>query len=210
MIAPKMGTSRPTVGSPLAGLAGALFGPVQQRVLALLFGQPERRFGSAEIIRHASSGTGGTHRQLQRLEAVGLIIATRVGNQKFYQANPDSPIFSELHGLVVKTVGVVEPLRRALAKLSPKIRAAFVFGSVAKRQDRADSDLDLMVISDRVDYPTVYKALAPAEEVLARAVNPTVMTTAEWAKKRNADDSFARRVAEQPKLFVLGDEDALG
>jgi hypothetical protein len=117
---------------PRSAVATALFTPVQQRVLGLLFGQPERRFQSAELIRLAGSGTGAVHRQLQRLAATGLVRVTRDGNQKYYQAQRESPVFTELHGLIVKTVGVVEPLRAALAPLASRIHLAFVFGSVAQ------------------------------------------------------------------------------
>lgn len=109
-----------------SGLADALLTPVQQRVLGLLFGQPDRTYQSAELIRLARSGTGAVHRQLSRLEAAGLVTATRVGNQKHYQAHRESPVFAELHGLVVNTVGLVEPLRRALASRAEEIQAAFV------------------------------------------------------------------------------------
>jgi predicted nucleotidyltransferase len=191
------------------GLAGALFTPVQQRVLALLFAQPDRRFGSAEIIRLARGGTGAVHRQLQRLAAAGLVSATSEGNQKFYQANRRSPIFPELHGLVIKTVGVVEPLRRALQPLADRIDMAFVFGSLAKKTDRADSDLDLLIVSDDLSYTDAYEALQETERVIARTINPTVMTKSEWRRKRSGPDSFAKRVASQPKLFVIGDEHAV-
>jgi len=211
---PESGTIVPAMGSVVGrpahtGLAGALFTPVQQRVLALLFGQPERRFQSAELIRLADSGTGAAHRQLQRLAAAGLVVVSREGSQKYYQANPRSPIYSELHGLVLKTVAMVEPLRRALAPLAKSIQAAFVFGSTAKTTDRADSDLDLMIVSDEVSYPEAYEALQATEQLIARPINPTVMTRAEWKRKRGAADAFAKRVAAQPKLFVIGDEDAL-
>lgn len=194
---------------PSSGLADPLFTSVQRRVLGLLFGQPERRFQSGEIIRLAASGTGAVHRLLQRLEAAGLVTATRIGNQKHYQANRQSPIFEELHGLVVKTVGLIEPLRAALAPLAARIQAAFVFGSVAKGTDRAASDVDLLVLTDRLGYADLYSALQEAEEQLARPVQPTVMTLAEWRSRRTQSDSFAARVAARPKLFVLGAEDDL-
>jgi predicted nucleotidyltransferase len=208
MILPEMGTSE--TWSKGGGLAGALFTPVQQRVLGLLFGQPQRRFQSAELIRLAGSGTGAVHRQLQRLASTGLVAVTREGNQKYYQANQDSPVYPELHGLAVKTMGVVEPLRVALEPLAGRVVSAFVFGSVAKGSDHAGSDLDLLVIGDDLAYADVYTALQSAEIRLARPVNPTVMSTAEWKRKRARRDSFASRVAAQPKLFVIGSEDALG
>jgi predicted nucleotidyltransferase len=190
-------------------LAGALLTPVQMRVLGLLFGQPNRRFQSGEMIRLARSGTGAVHRQLGRLAAAGLVTVTPVGNQKFYQANAASPVFSELHGLIVKTVGVVEPLRRALAPLAEEIHAAFVYGSVAKGTDRADSDIDLLVLSDSLHHDRVYEALAPAERELGRPVNPTLLTRAAWRSRRKATDSFASRIAVSPRLLVLGSENEL-
>jgi hypothetical protein len=206
-IVPEMGRKRVEVRG--SGLARALFTPVQQRLLGLLFGQPERRFQSGEIIRLAGSGTGAVHRQLQRLAAAGLVDVTREGNQKHYQARRDSPIFAELHGLVVKTVGIVEPLREALRPLAARMDVAFVYGSVAKGADRAGSDVDLLVISDDLAYPDLYEALQSAEKFLARPINPTVMKRGEWNTKRKQSDSFAKRVAAQPKLFVVGSEDDL-
>jgi predicted nucleotidyltransferase len=109
-------------------------------------------------------------------------------------------------GLVVKTIGIVEPLRRALKPLARRIQTAFVYGSIAKRVDRASSDIDLLVISDALRYPDIFEALQKAQRVLAREINPTVMTRSEWIAKRNRKDSFAARIAEQPKLFVVGSD----
>jgi predicted nucleotidyltransferase len=191
------------------GLADALFSPVQQRVLGLLYGQPERRFQSAELIRLADSGTGAAHRLLTRLADAGLVTVTRAGNQKHYQANRKNPIFAELRGLVVKTVGVVGPLRQALAPFAKRISAAFVYGSVAKRADTAKSDIDVMVISDKVSYPDLFRALQAAERLLARPVNPNLMTRDEWQAKRRQAGSFASRIANQPRLFLIGADDAV-
>jgi len=190
-----------------SAVASALFTPVQQRVLGLIFGQPERRFQSAELIRLAGSGTGAVHRQLQRLAKVGLVIVSREGNQKYYTARKDAPIFSELRGLVIKTVGVVDPIRAALAAVADDIDTAFVFGSVAKGSEHAGSDLDLLVVTDKLTYADVYSALAAAERTLGRTINPTVFTRAEWKKKRTRHDSFAARIATQPRLFVIGSGD---
>lgn len=206
MIIPEMGTLR-RPGDP-SGLAGALFTPVQRRVLGLLFGQPERRFQSAELIRLAGSGTGAVHRQLRRLAESGLVAVTRTGNQKHYQADPRCPIYPELHGLVVNTVGLVEPLRAALAPLARKIRLAFVYGSVAKGTERSGSDLDLLVVSDDLGHVDLLEALRPVEQALARTIQPTVLTGAEWRRALARKDSFAKRVASQPRILILGSDDA--
>jgi predicted nucleotidyltransferase len=195
------------MGRTSSAVASALFTPVQQRVLGLLFGQPDRRFQSAELIRLADSGTGAVHRQLQRLEEAGLVTVSREGNQKYYAARRDAPVFPELHGLVVKTVGVVEPLRAALGPIADEIELAFVFGSVAKGNERAASDIDLLVVTDKLAYADIYEALSEAERTLARTINPTVFTRAEWKRKRSRDDSFAARISAQPRLFVIGSDD---
>lgn len=207
MIVPDMGRQGST---SRAGLAGALFTPVQQRVLGLLFGQPDRRFQSAELIRLARGGVGAVHRQLARLASSGLLTVTRTGNQKHYQASQDSPVFDDLHGLIVKTVGVAEPLRRALGPRAKAIRAAFVYGSLAKGTDKAGSDIDLMVISQSLTYPDVFKAVQSAEARLGRSVNPTVMTPAQWRAKRSRADTFVAKLAGQPRVFVIGSDDDLG
>lgn len=190
-------------------LAAALFTPVQQRVLGLLFGQPERRYQSAELIRLAEAGTGAVHRLITRLAATGLVSVASVGNQKFYQANPESPVFAELCGLIRKTVGLAGPLQEALAPLANRITAAFVYGSIAKGVDRASSDIDLMVITDDLDYAALYAALTGAEAVLSRPINPIVMSAADWRLSRTQKDGFVARIADQPKVFVIGSEHAL-
>jgi predicted nucleotidyltransferase len=197
------------MGPNASGLADVLFTPVQQRLLGLLFGQPDRRFQSAELIRLAGSGTGAAHRLLTRLADSGLVNVTRVGNQKHYQANRESPIFSELHGLAVKTSGLAGPLRAALGPLAKRIHAAFVYGSVAKGTDRASSDIDLMVIADDLDYADVFSALQPVETTLGRTVNPNVMSLPEWRRKRK-QPGFVSRIAGQPRLFLIGSDDELG
>jgi predicted nucleotidyltransferase len=193
--------------SAASAVASALFTPVQQRLLALLFGQPERRFQSAELIRLAESGTGAVHRQLLRFEQAGLVTVSREGNQKYYAARKDAPVFPELHGLVVKTVGLVEPVRAALAPIAEEIDLEFVFGSIAKGSERAGSDIDLLVVTDELAYADVYSALDGAERTLGRTINPTVFTRAEWKQKRARQDSFAARITDQPRLFVIGSDD---
>lgn len=208
MIVPEMGKTRKAPGRqpPLSGLAGVLFTPVQQRVLGLLFGQPDRRFQSGELIRLVGSGTGAAHRLVTRLSDVGLITVERIGNQKHYQANRASPVFTELHGLIVKTSGLLTPLQAALSPLADRIHAAFVYGSVAQGADQAASDIDLMVIAEKLDYADVFSELQSVEAELGRTVNPNVMTLEEWQRKLK-QAGFVSRIAGQPRLFVVGSED---
>jgi predicted nucleotidyltransferase len=196
-------------GPAAAGVADALFAKVQQRVLGVLFGQPRRSFYANEIIALARSGSGAVQRELARLEAAGLVTVTRVGKQKHYQANAASPVFEELRALVLKTVGLADVLRAALAPLTRDIRAAFVYGSIAKGQDTAASDVDLMVISDRLAHAELFAALEPASNQLGRKVTPTLYSAKELSRRVRQKQSFVTRVLAQPKLWLIGDERAL-
>jgi len=190
-------------------LADALFSTTQQRVLGLLFGRPDRSFYATELIRLAGAGSGAVQRELGRLEQSGLVTIRRLGTQKHYQANPDSPLFAELCGIARKTVGLAEPLLEALAPLSSKIITAFVYGSVAKRQDTGSSDIDLMVVSDSLTYADIFEALEPLTAKLGRAVNPTVYSRRELTKRVRQGNAFVTRVFSQPKLWVIGTENDL-
>lgn len=187
-------------------LASALFSNVQQRLLALIFGNPDSSFYTSEIVRRLHSGTGAVERELKRLQHSGLISIEKIGNQKHYRANKQSPIFDELRRIVQKTVGIKEPLKLALAPFAEKIKVAFVFGSVAKQLDTAQSDIDLMVIGDQIAYSDLYSHLQHVEEALQRPIQPTIFDVAEWNRKRLEHNSFVDKVVRQPKIFIFGSE----
>lgn len=193
--------------SPQFSVADSLFSRAQQRVLAILFGDPSESFYANQIIRLAGVGTGAVQRELAKLADAGLITVTRRGNQKHYHANRASPIYDELRGLVLKTFGLGDVLRQALAPLAGQIEVAFVFGSVAKREDSAASDIDLMVMSDSLSYAELFSALEQASATLQRPVNPSLYTPSELTKRIADTNSFIIRVLEQPKLWILGTED---
>ena len=198
-------------GAPSAsGLANALFTTTQQRVLGLLFGNPERSYFANELIAITGSGSGAVQRELARLESSGLVTARWLGNQKHYQANKASPIFAGLQDIVQKTCGAAGPLQEALRPLADQIRAAFVYGSLAKQQESAASDIDVMVISDSLDYADLFSALEPATARLGRPVNPTVLSLKELAKRRRGGNGFVGRVLAQPKIWLVGGESDLG
>lgn len=208
---PKMGiTTTPRKRARRKGsLADALFSTTQQRVLGFIFGQPDRSFYATELIGLTGAGSGAVQRELARLEQSGLVTVKRIGTQKHYQANVDSPLFAELCGIARKTVGLAEPLREALAPFASKITAAFVYGSVAKKQDTSGSDIDLMVVSDALSYADLFERLEPLTERLRRPVNPTVYTRKEIAKRIKEENAFMKRVLSQPKLWIYGTEDEL-
>lgn len=189
------------------GLADALFTTTQQRVLALLFGQPNRSFFAGELIELTGSGSGAVQRELQRLTSSGLVTVRRIGKQKHYQANPDCPVFDELCALVRKTIAMVEPIRQALAPLAGKIARALLYGSVARGMDTASSDIDLLVVADDLTLEKLYSALAPVEARLDRKISPTLYTIREFSDRRAAGNPFLTRVLEGEHLVLIGSED---
>jgi len=209
-IIPKMGIKRSPIKEPVqpVSVADALFTKGQQRVLGVLFGNPGRSFFANEVIALAGTGTGAVQRELTRLATAGLVTVKPVGNQKHYQANAASPVFDELRGLVVKTSGIADVLRTALAPLIDRISAAFVYGSVAKKKDSTASDIDLMVLSDSLTYGDVFAVLEEGAARLGRRVNPTVYSRQEITRRIKQGNSFVTRVLAQPKIWLVGNEHA--
>lgn len=197
-----MGTENTTL-SP-CNLADALFPGTKQRVLRILYGQPDRSFYANELISLAASGSGAVQRELATLTNSGLVTVKAVGNQKHYQANARSPIFNELRSIIEKTVGLADPLRAALQPMATLVTAAFIYGSVAKKTDTASSDIDLMVISDELNYGELFAALEETSAILGRPVNPTILSRDEFHKRIANQESFLTRVMEQPKIWILG------
>lgn len=183
----------------------ALLGQTRAAVLALLYGHPDRELYLSEIVRAVGAGTGAVQRELARLTAAGLLCRTTRGKQVYFQANPDSPVFPEIRGLIVKTVGAVGVLREALEPLGSRIRLAFIYGSVARGEETTSSDVDLLVIGTARLFGVV-SALAPAQEKLRREINPVVFPAAEARRKLQAKDPFLGGVAAGAKLFVVGGE----
>lgn len=190
-------------------VADALFTKSQQRVLGVIFGNPSRSFYANEIISRAGAGTGAVQRELAKLEGAGLVTVTRVGNQKHYQANAGAPVFAAIHELVLRTSGLADVLRGYLAKVGSEITAAFVYGSVAKGQDRAGSDVDLMIISDDLEYADLFTVLENASRHIGRSVNPTIYSRSELAKRIRDRKSFVMRVLRQPRIWLIGSDEVL-
>jgi predicted nucleotidyltransferase len=209
MINPNMGTTLGCGMDKQTGLGDALFSITQQRVLGHLFGQPERSYFANELIALTGGGSGAVQRELKRLESSGLLTTERRGNQKHYQANPASPIYQELCGIVQKTFGLAGPLREALQPFAENIQAAFIYGSIAKKQDSAASDIDLMIVSQTLTYAELYEKLANVESHLGRQINPTLYSQQQIQQRIATDNAFVTRVLSQPKIWLIGDEDAI-
>lgn len=185
-------------------ISAALFTDSQARVYRWLFGQPERAFHLNELRRLTGLGSASLQRELNRLADAGLVTSERVGNLRRFRANPDSPVYLELVALTRKVLGAEPMLREALVVLLPNLRAAWIYGSHAKATETASSDIDVMLIGNRVTLSQVLEVVTPIEAELGRKINPTLYTTAEFAKRRAEPDSFVNRVLAQPVLPLIG------
>ena len=186
-------------------IATALFSDSQSRVFQWLFGQPDREFHLSELRRLTGLGSASLQRELNRLAKAGLVRSQRVGNLRRFQANPQSPVYGELVGLTRKTLGVEPLLREALRPLVPNLQAAWIYGSVAKQTDTAQSDIDVMLIGKNLPLAKVLELLVPLEAQLGRKINPTCYTPTEFKRRRAEPDSFVNRVLAQPILPLMGD-----
>ncbi len=182
----------------------ALFTDSQSRLYNWLFGQPDRAFHLNELRRLTGLGSASLQRELNRLATAGLVDTKAVGNMRRFQANPQSPVFSELVALTRKTLGVVPVLREVLITLQPDLLSAWVYGSVAKQTDTARSDIDVMLVGNHVLLSEVLACLEPAEVQLGRKINPSCYSTQEFERRRAEPDSFVNRVLSQPILPVIG------
>ena len=185
-------------------IASALFSDSQSRVLRWLFGQPDRGYHLSELRRLTGLGSASLQRELNRLAEAGLVQSERVGNLRRFQANPDSPVFNELAALTRKTLGAEPLLREALQPLLPGLQGAWIFGSVAKQTDTAQSDIDVMLVGKNLSLAKVLELLLPVEEQLGRKINPTCYTPAEFTRRRAEPDSFVNRVLAQTVLPLIG------
>ena len=186
-------------------IASTLFSDSQSRIYRWLFGQPEREFHLSELRRLTGLGSASLQRELNRLATAGLVCSERIGNLRRFRANPHSPVYSELITLTRKTLGAEPLLRQALGALVPDLQAAWIYGSVAKQTDTAQSDIDVMLMGNNLLLGKVLELLVPLEAQLGRKINPTCYTPEEFQRRRSEVDSFVNRVLAQPVIALIGE-----
>ena len=189
-------------------LANLLGSRLRAKLLGWLFSHPDERYFVRQLTGLLGEDSTNISRELARLEKMGILVSTREGRQKYYQANRQSAIFSELCGLAVKTSGVADVLRKALAPMSGRISSAFVYGSMAKGAATSTSDVDLLVAGD-LDETALHKALMQAEQQLGRTVNYTLLSQAEFKRRRLEKKGFLARVLAGPRIGIAGSKDEI-
>ncbi len=186
-----------------SSLGTLLLGKTRLSILSLLIPQPERRLYLREIVRLLGAGQGAVQRELANLVRAGILTKTREGNLTYYSANRSSPVFDDLKGLIEKTAGIPGAVRSALLPLADSIEHAFLYGSMARGDERGESDVDLMVVGD-VAFLEVVKAVSALQETLGREINPTVFTRAEFRERIEDGDHFLTRVMSEERTDLIG------
>jgi len=181
---------------------------LRAKALAWLFTHPDQRYFVRQLTALIGEDSTNLSRELARLEKTGVLVSATEGRQKYYQANRRSPVFDELHGLMLKTAGVADTLRKALEPRAGDIRLAFIFGSMAGRTENRLSDVDLLVVGD-LSFGDVVDLVSDAETVLNREVNPVVYTIEEFYKRSSEDHHFVRDVLSGDRILLVGDENEL-
>jgi predicted nucleotidyltransferase len=193
----------------IGALGSLIFGQTRGSVLALLYGHPDETFFVREISRQIDTSVGAVQRELETLSQLGLLDRSQSGRQVYYQANREHPVFAEIHSLVAKTVGVFQLLRSALAPFAKRVTLAFIYGSMARGDEKARSDVDLMIVGNAT-LDEILTALAPVERAIGRPVNPTVYSTDEFKAKVEGGNHFLGSVLRGETVLLIGDRDEFG
>lgn len=190
------------------GLSEFLFGKVRAGILALLFGKPDEQFYVREIVRAINAGQGSVQRELKQLWKAGLIFRNTRGNHVYYRANTECAVFDELREIMLKTAALSDVLKRALTAADIPIDLALVYGSMAKGNATADSDVDLLIVSD-ADTLRLHGELMKVEEKLGRPINYTVLQRDEFISRRKESGGFIERILNDSIIVVVGEIDEI-
>jgi predicted nucleotidyltransferase len=189
-------------------LEALLGSKLRSKVLGWLFTHPDERYFVRQLTKLIKEDSTNVSRELARLEQAGILVSTTEGKQKYYQANRQSPLFDELHGLMLKTVGVADIIKKALEPRMADIKLAFIFGSLAKKSENRFSDIDLLVVGN-ITFGEVVDLISTAEGTLNRELNPVVYTLSEFNKRISENHYFISDILSGDKIFVVGDENEL-
>ena len=188
-------------------LAEILSSKIRSEIFRMLFGVNDEALHMREIERRSGLSIGTIQQETKKLLRLNLILKRKDGNRSYYKANKDHPLYAEIRSLVLKTAGLVDFFRRAL-EANPNIQFAFVFGSLARHEEKDKSDVDLMIIGE-ITMRQLTALLSGVSAQIGREINPYILTIAEFLKRKSAKDHFLIQLLESPKIFVIGNENEL-
>ena len=187
-------------------LSELLSSKIRENIFSLLFAGSVEELHMREIQRRSGMSIGAVQQELQKLEKLDVIKSRRSSNRLYYHANKEHPLYIDIRNLVLKTSGLADVLKEALK--DQRIKVAFVFGSIAENNERAGSDVDLMVIGE-LDLEAIVDMLHGVTDKIDREINPHVFSEAEFKKRLKAKEHFITSIMDVKKIFIVGTEDDL-
>jgi hypothetical protein len=188
-------------------LWNALFTRTQRQVLSLMFGHPERSYYANEVVRIAGVGTGSVQRELSRLSDCGLLTVKRIGNQKHFQANAQSPVYSEIRSIVLKTFGAMDLLRTALYGLDEQIGLALIYGPETRSPSALSHDINMLLVSDALEYTDLVRGLTAVENTIGRTIHPVLFKRSEFEALQAEESEALLGILNQPQLVLIRQQD---
>jgi len=180
---------------------------LREDLLALYFTNPDKKYYLRELEKILNFSVGNIRRELIKLESTGLFLSESKGNLLYYYLNQSYPLFKELKSIIFKTSGVPRMLHNVLEKFDD-IDQAFIYGSFAKREEREDSDIDLLIIG-KIDEDKLIEEVGKLERKLQREINYAIYEKEDFKKKKEEGNSFILDISKEKKIFLIGDENGL-
>ena len=180
---------------------------LREELLMLYITNPTKKYYLRELERILDFSVGNIRRELINLENSGLFLSENKGNLVYFFLNKKYPLLKEVKSIILKTSGVSKILRNNLKKIKD-VNQAFIYGSFAAGDERADSDIDLMIIG-KVDEEKLIEEINKIEKKLQRDINYTIYEKHDFKKKKEDGNAFIIDILKKKKIFLIGDENDL-
>lgn len=188
-------------------LAQLLSSQVRAEIFRLLFNGNKTAIHLRDLQRKSQLSIGTIQKEIGHLKELDLVIPKRDGNRLYYTANTNHPLYKDICGLVEKTSGIVEKLKEVLGRIK-EIECAFIFGSLAKNEEKSHSDIDLIIIGE-VGQRVLSSKFKEVTEQTEREINPHIYSMKSWKAKLKKKDHFVKTISTDKKIFLIGDEDVI-
>jgi predicted nucleotidyltransferase len=179
----------------------------RKELFRLYFTNSDHEYYLRELERILHTPVSMIRKELTRLEEDGIFLSRRKGNSTYYLLNKSYPLFDEFKSIVFKTIGIQGLLREILSKMKG-IEVAFIYGSFAKHEETAKSDIDLLIIG-KIDDSRLLREINKLEEILKREINYSIFRREEFKQKMKEKDSFIKDLLKNPKIFLIGEQNDL-
>ena len=188
-------------------LAQILSSQVRAEIFRLLFNGNKTAIHLRDLQRKSQLSIGTIQKEIGHLKELDLVIPERDGNRLYYTANTNHPLYTDICGLVEKTSGIVEKLKDVLGKIK-EVECAFIFGSLAKGEEKSHSDIDLIIIGD-VGQRVLSSKFKEVTEQTEREINPHIYSMKSWKGKLKKKDHFIKTILNDKKIFLIGDKNVI-